>query len=407
MARRLMDLTRRLARASRLAPGAVDRVEAAWTARLGADPSARFLISAGPRHLLLDPAGAAALGAALDGDALPPADLRGAFSPWRTERQRRADSLARKLAVAQAEDLSALLAAEGGPWTYLNFAQAQLSADRLAALRAGGVACAVAMAHDLIALDHPELAPPQAGTRLLGFLAAAELCDGLVHASARTAEAAARHLERDVPSVTAPPGLTPLPRTPPDPETAEAPGGAFVLLGAIEPRRNQLGMLWLWRRLWDELAEAAPRLILIGRRAPGSEAAQDWLERAPMAGRLIFERRDLDDAALAAHLRGARALLAPSFAEAHGLPVAEALAVGCPVICADLPAFRAVGGGVPDYLDPLDLPAWIEAILAYAHPHPGGPDPRAAQLARLAAWRAPDWDAHFAAVDGLVARLGG
>ncbi|MFO7854302.1 MAG: hypothetical protein R6V44_03590, partial [Paracoccaceae bacterium] len=54
MARPLLDLTRTLARASRLAPGSIDRVERAWTRRLAADPAARFLISAGPRHVLLD-----------------------------------------------------------------------------------------------------------------------------------------------------------------------------------------------------------------------------------------------------------------------------------------------------------------------------------------------------------------
>ena len=403
MARRLFDLTRRLGRAARRAPGAVDRLEAAWAGRLGADPSARFLITAGPRHLLLDPAGAAALSAALDEDALPPADLRGAFSPWRTDRQRRADSLARRLAVAQGDDLAALLAAERGPWTYLNFAQGALDAARLKALRAGGVTRTVAMAHDLIALERPDLAPPSAATRLLGFLAAAELCDGLVHASPETAAVAARQMERAVPSVIAPAGLTPLPEAPPDPEAE----GGFVMVGTVEPRRNHLGMLWIWERLWRELGEAAPRLIVIGRRGAGAEMAADLLDRAPMAGRAVFERRDLEDRDLAAHLRGARALIAPSFAEASGLPAAEALAAGCPAICADLPAFRAVGGAAPDYLDPLDLPAWLEAVLAYAHPHAGGPDPRTAQLARMTAWTPPSWEAHFAAVEDLIAEIGG
>jgi glycosyltransferase involved in cell wall biosynthesis len=37
-------------------------------------------------------------------------------------------------------------------------------------------------------------------------------------------------------------------------------------------------------------------------------------------------------------------LLAPSLVEGFGLPVAEALLAGCPVVCSDIPAFRELGG---------------------------------------------------------------
>jgi glycosyltransferase involved in cell wall biosynthesis len=37
-------------------------------------------------------------------------------------------------------------------------------------------------------------------------------------------------------------------------------------------------------------------------------------------------------------------LLAPSLAEGFGLPVAESLLAGCPVVCSELAVFREIGG---------------------------------------------------------------
>ncbi|RZM31644.1 MAG: glycosyltransferase, partial [Sphingomonas sp.] len=100
-------------------------------------------------------------------------------------------------------------------------------------------------------------------------------------------------------------------------------------------------------------------------------------------------------------LRGARALLLPSFAEGYGMPVAEALAVGTPVLCSDLPALREAGGDAPDFIDPLDGPGWRAGILDH---FAGGPL-RAAQLARIPAYRAPTWAAHIDIVLDAIADL--
>jgi glycosyltransferase involved in cell wall biosynthesis len=88
--------------------------------------------------------------------------------------------------------------------------------------------------------------------------------------------------------------------------------------------------------------------------------------------------------------------------EGFGLPLVEALHHGTPVIASDLPVFREIGGGIPDFLDPLDGIAWRELILAYA----ADPSPaRDAQLARLKGYRAPTWSDHFCVVDGLIASV--
>lgn len=176
----------------------------------------------------------------------------------------------------------------------------------------------------------------------------------------------------------------------------------FVCLGTIEPRKNHLLLLNLWRRMVEQRGADAPQLVLIGGRGWENENIVDMLERSTSLRAVVEERNFVADEVLAQTLAGARALLLPSFAEGYGLPLAEALASGVPALCSDLPALREVGGEVPEYLDPLDGPAWQEAILAYAAE---GSPRRAAQLERLKQWRRPSWDAHFGIVDAIVDRL--
>ena len=92
----------------------------------------------------------------------------------------------------------------------------------------------------------------------------------------------------------------------------------------------------------------------------------------------------------------------PSFAEGYGMPVAEALSVGTPVLCSDIPALREVGRDAPDYLDPLDGPGWKATILDHAAHGPV----YQAQMQRLSDWRVPDWDGHIAIVAHAIELLG-
>ena len=107
-------------------------------------------------------------------------------------------------------------------------------------------------------------------------------------------------------------------------------------------------------------------------------------------------------AEVASLLRGARALLLPSFAEGFGFPLVEALALGVPVLCSDLAALRENGGVVPEYFDPLDGLGWRAAVIDYSRP---ASPRRQAQLSRLAGRRPASWKAHFASVDALIAEV--
>lgn len=175
----------------------------------------------------------------------------------------------------------------------------------------------------------------------------------------------------------------------------------FIILGTIEGRKNHMLLLDVWERLVAQHGEAAPRLVIIGRRGWACDDVLARLEAGGFGSRVV-ETGALSDDDIARLLAGARALLFPSFAEGYGLPLVEALDAGVPVIASNLNVFREIGQAVPDLLPPDDVDGWANAILAYAAPESPA---RAAQMARLAQFRAPDWPGHFAQVDAFLETL--
>lgn len=260
----------------------------------------------------------------------------------------------------------------------------------------------VPLIHDLIPVAHPEFARAgQAETHKRRIITTAALADAIIVNSAATAAELAPWLAArpDRPLVAvAPLGVSPC--------LVEAPPVAmrpyFVALGTIEPRKNHLLLLNLWRQFANTMGGAAPRLLVVGRRGWENENVLDMLERCSALDGLVRECGSLPDREVASLLRGARALLFPSFAEGFGLPLAESLALGVPALASDLPALREVGRQVPDYLDPLDGVAWRSAVLDYARPDSGG---RRAQMGRMTGWKPPSWDDHFIVVEQLFRDL--
>jgi glycosyltransferase involved in cell wall biosynthesis len=71
----------------------------------------------------------------------------------------------------------------------------------------------------------------------------------------------------------------------------------------------------------------------------------------------------IDAAQLASVYRRARVLIQPSESEGFGLPVAEAMACGTPVIASDISALREVGGSAAEYCPVGDIDAWSSRTL--------------------------------------------
>jgi len=257
----------------------------------------------------------------------------------------------------------------------------------------------VYMIHDLIPITHPEYC--RAGEserhvqRVRNMLTSAV---GIIGNSQATLDSLGAFANGDgikTPAMIAAPLGTDLNRNDHD---RFPPSGrpTFIMLGTIEARKNHLLLLQIWARLVRTHGADAPRLLIIGQRGWECEQVFDLLDRSELLRGAVTEIDRCSDAELNSHLRAARALLFPTLVEGYGLPLIEALALGTPVIASDLPVFHEIGQEVPDFIDPLDGPAWQAAIVAYARHD--SPD-RSAQIARLAAYRAPSWEDHFASVN--------
>jgi glycosyltransferase involved in cell wall biosynthesis len=286
---------------------------------------------------------------------------------------------------------------------YLNIGHTGLDEPSLTQWIASNGVRAVFFIHDLIPLMHPEYCRPgeqaKHRQRMENVLASAA---GVIGNSMATindvASFAAAHGFRMPPAVAAwiagppvPSGVTP--------KRFDRPH--FVTVGTIEGRKNHVMLLHIWQRLVAERGAGAPLLLIVGQRGWEASEAIAMLDRAVELRGHVVELGKCSDDELAGLLAGARALLMPSFAEGFGLPVAEALELGTPVIASDLPVFREFAGEIPAYLDCLDGIAWEGAILDFIQDSPE----RRRQQRAMKAYRAPDWPSHFEVVEGWLRTL--
>jgi glycosyltransferase involved in cell wall biosynthesis len=262
---------------------------------------------------------------------------------------------------------------------------------------------AVYLVHDLIPLTHPQFCRTgeleRHARRMENVLASATGIIGNSQATLAELETYARSQGRSLPRTVAAwiSGAKPPART--DKPPLDTP--YFVVVGTVEGRKNHQLLLDIWAELLAERGRDTPTLVVIGQRGWQAETAVAQLDRPEDFLSRVRHIDRGDDAELAAWLRGARALLMPSFAEGFGLPVIEALELGCPVIASDLPVFREIAGGIPTFLGPLDATGWKRTITTFIG---DGPE-RTRQLAALPSFRAPSWAKHFAIVDRWLTTL--
>jgi len=253
----------------------------------------------------------------------------------------------------------------------------------------------VPFVHDLLPLEHPEWFVPELVEVFTETVAAQlEAADDVIVASSVTARAvhsAVRRLDTSQPSVHEVRLASDLEDRVPGqlvPELPQVRGSRYVLMvGTVEPRKNQLTVLAALDELdgSDDVEDLV--LVIVGREGwRASEVASQLRRRA--LGRSVVWIEDADDLQLEALYAGARLLLAPSLAEGFGLPVAEALRHGVPVVASPMGAPGVDPALIARFVDPADTAGWSRAIRELAGDTPARSVAlRAIDGAACASWR--------------------
>lgn len=211
--------------------------------------------------------------------------------------------------------------------------------------------------------------------------------DAVVTVSETTRALIARHRLTSRP-VTVVPNAA---EVPPARERTRPDGIELVYMGSFMPYKGV-----------DTLVDAlhhlpGARLHLLSR-IPAGE--RERLTRAAPAGSLVIHD-GVDDAEYAALLDRATALVHASREEGFGIPLVEAMGRGTPIVVADTPIFREIGGETALYFGVDDTDALATAVRRLIEP--GEWERRSAAAPGEAARF--DWDASAAVLAGLLRAL--
>ena len=138
----------------------------------------------------------------------------------------------------------------------------------------------------------------------------------------------------------------------------------FLYVGNVKPNKNLRTLLTAFQMVMDGLPH---RLILAGRVAGFETEDEAVFKQAESLGDRIHWAGEVSDLDLIDLYRGASALVLPSLYEGFGLPLLEAMQLGCPVLSSNAASLPEIAGDAALYFDPRDPSSLAELLLQLTH----------------------------------------
>jgi glycosyltransferase involved in cell wall biosynthesis len=264
----------------------------------------------------------------------------------------------------------------------------------------------IAVFHDAIALQFPELTPPGTVGRFPAYLVELLAFDGIAAVSEASAAALTDYWRwlgaPQPPPVRALPLGVDLPSSPPAGSMTPTDSDVRVLsVGSIEGRKNHLALLDACEALWAGGARFSLQLIGLAHAQTGA-AALNRIRSLQSAGRPLHYGGPAGDAEVAAAYAACSFTVYPSQCEGFGLPVLESLVHGKPCVCSARGALgeSARGGGCValDSVEASTLAATIGRLVA-------APAERAALAAAARQRRFRTWTEYANDLEGWAGEL--
>lgn len=140
----------------------------------------------------------------------------------------------------------------------------------------------------------------------------------------------------------------------------------FILfIGRLEAKKNTASLVEAFAQFLEKNPDSTHKLVLVGKQGYGFEKVVEIIEKYNIQDKVIMPGW-LDDEDLPKLLNKASLFVFPSLFEGFGIPVLEAMACGCPVICSNTTSLPEAAGEAALMFDPTnldDIVARMEQVL--------------------------------------------
>ncbi|MHC1772670.1 MAG: glycosyltransferase family 4 protein [Flexilinea sp.] len=142
-------------------------------------------------------------------------------------------------------------------------------------------------------------------------------------------------------------------------ERIQSKGPYILCVATIEVRKNHQIILDAFDQ---KLQKFGVQLVFVGRRGWLVEDLLNRIDKHPQKNKSFYFLEGMNDATIDYLYQHAFLSVSASTIEGFGLPLIESIMRGTPVLAADIPVFREVGGEYCDYFDPADADDLAEKV---------------------------------------------